>query len=134
MSEDVGTHIRSCDRCTRFKQPQERAQMVPIQTSYPLELIHLDFLTIGQGTKTVNVLVITDHFTRYAQAYITPKQTVVVAGTACKALWVNFQLAVIFYYGWIRDSILTHRSLNEAGKVPFENKVLLLMKELCIIS
>ena len=47
--------------------------MLPIQTSYPLELIHLDFLTIGQGTKTVNILVVTNHFTRYVQAYITPK-------------------------------------------------------------
>ena len=63
MSEDVQIHIRSCDRCARFKQPQERVEMVLIQTSYPLELIHLVFLTIGQGTKTVNVLVITDHFT-----------------------------------------------------------------------
>ena len=117
MSEDVQIHIRSCDRCTRFKQPQERVQMVPIQTSYPLELIHLDFLTIGQGTKTVNVLVITDHFTRYVQAYITPKQTAVATA---KALWENF----LIHYGW-PDSILT-----DQGK-SFENN---LMKELCALA
>ena len=33
--------------------------------TYPLELVHLDFLTIGKegSDKNVNVLMITDHFT-----------------------------------------------------------------------
>ena len=97
MSEDIWIHIRSCDRCTRFKQPQEREQMIPIQTSLSLELIYLDILTIEQGTKTVNDLVITDHFTRSTQAYITPKQTAVVTA---KVLWENF----LIHYGW-PDSI-----------------------------
>ena len=117
MSEDVRIHIKSCDRSTRFKQPQERVHSVPIQTSYPLELIHLDFLTIGQGTKTVNVLVITDHFTRYVQVYVTPKQT---ALETAKVLWENF----LIHYGW-PDSILT-----DQGK-SFENN---LMKELCALA
>ena len=58
-------HISSCEKCVQFKQPQEREEMTPISTSYPLELVHLDFLTIGHGDKTANVLVVTDHFTRY---------------------------------------------------------------------
>ena len=29
-------------------------------------------------SKSVNVLVVTDHFTEYAQAYVTPKQTAVI--------------------------------------------------------
>ena len=47
MAEDVCTHIHTCERCLRFKQPQERAEMQPILVSYPMELIHLDFLTLG---------------------------------------------------------------------------------------
>ena len=85
MAEDVQTHIRTCERCLRFKQPQERAEMRPIQVSYPMELIHLDFLTLGGKTgdvKSTNIMVITDHFTRYAQAYVTPKQTAVVVACA----------------------------------------------------
>ena len=27
MAEDVQTHICTCERCLRFKQPQERAEM-----------------------------------------------------------------------------------------------------------
>ena len=49
--------------------------MKSIICTYPLELIHLDFLTIGKegSDKNVNIFVITDHFTRYSQAFITPK-------------------------------------------------------------
>ena len=56
--------------------------MQPILVSYPLELIHLDFLTLGgkaDDHKGVNILIVTDHFTKYAQAYVTPKQTAMVA-------------------------------------------------------
>ena len=41
--------------------------MYPITASYPLELIHLDFLTIGGKDDVLkHILVVTDHFTWYA--------------------------------------------------------------------
>ena len=64
------------DRCTRFKQPQEIFEMQPIMVTYPLELVHLDFLTVGgkaDDNRSVNLLIVTDHSTKYAQAYVTPK-------------------------------------------------------------
>ena len=76
--------------------------MRPIQVSYLMELIHLDFLTLGGKTgdvKGTNIMVIIDHFTRYAQTYVTPKQTAVVV--AC-TLWENF----LVHYGW-PEKILT---------------------------
>ena len=72
MAEDVHTHIYTCERSLRFKQPQERVEMQPILAFYPMELIHLDFLTLGGkagDARSTNILVITDHFTKYAQAY-----------------------------------------------------------------
>ena len=69
MAEDVHMHIHTYERCLRFKQPQERAEMQPILVSYPMELIHLDFPTFGgkaEDTKSTNILVVTDHFTKYA--------------------------------------------------------------------
>ena len=77
MTVDFRQHIRACERCTCFKLSQERAEMKTITGSYPLELIHLNFLTIGtknDSNKNVSVLVVTDHLTRYAAAYIMPKQ------------------------------------------------------------
>ena len=81
MADDVCIHICTCDRCPRFKQPQERSEMQPILVLYPMELVHLDFLTLGgkaDDNRSVNILIVADHFTKYAHAYVTPKQTAVV--------------------------------------------------------
>ena len=102
MADHVHIHICTCDRCLRFKQPQERSEMQPILVSYPMELVHLDFLTLGgkaDDNKNVNILIVTDHFTKYAQAYVTSKQTPVVAA---QTLWKNF----LVHYGW-PEKILT---------------------------
>ena len=96
MADDVHAHICTCDRCLRFKQPQERSEMQPILVLYPMELVHLDFLTLGgkaNDNTSVNILIVTDHFTKYAQAYVTSKQTAVVVaqtlgGELSSALWV----------------------------------------------
>ena len=56
MAEDVQTHIHTCDRCLKFKQPQEKFEMQPILISYPLELVHLYFLTFGGRQTMVKVL------------------------------------------------------------------------------
>ena len=50
----------------------------------------MDFLLIGgkkDVRKDINILVVTDHFTRYAQAYVTNLQTAV---TTAKTLYDNF--------------------------------------------
>ena len=47
-----------------------------------MELVHLDFLTLGgkaDDNRSANILIVTDHFTKYAQAYVTPKQAAVMA-------------------------------------------------------
>ena len=120
MPEDVCIHICTCDRCLRFRQPQEKAEMQPILVSYPMELIHLDFLTLGgkmEDTKNVNILIVTDHFTKYVQAYITLKQTAIVVA---HTLWENF----LAHYGW------PEKILTDQGK-PFENNLIL---ELCDLA
>ena len=66
MNEDFWKHIKSCDHCLRFKQVPEQAPLERIETSYPLELIHMDFLTIGSKrgpSKDINIIVVTDRFT-----------------------------------------------------------------------
>ena len=119
MSESMRKHIRSCDRCMKFKQMPEQAEMYPIETLCPLELIHMDFLTIGRvgSDKLINILVVTDHFTKYAQAYVTPNQ---MAKVVAKMLWENF----LVHYGW------PTKILMDQGRT-FESS---LVKELCSIA
>ena len=51
--------------------------MEKVDTTYPMEVVHMDYLTIkaNEGGKDVHILVITDHFTRYVQAIGTSSQT-----------------------------------------------------------
>ena len=53
-----------------------RAPLVSIMTSQPLELVCMDFLSLEESKGGVkDILVITDHFTRYAVAVPTKNQT-----------------------------------------------------------
>ena len=119
MSEDVRQYTRTCEQCTRFKQPVERVEMKPILCTHPMELVHLHFLTVGcpESDKQVNLMVVTNHFTQYAQAYVTPNQTVPVVA---KTLWEQF----LTHYGW------PTRILTDQGK-SFENN---LFRELCTLA
>ena len=96
MTRDVRDYIMQCDRCIKFKQPQEKAPLCPLEITYPFELIHLDFLSIGgkkDGDKDINVLVVTDHFTRYASAFVTPNQS---AATVANVLVDKY----FSFFGW----------------------------------
>ena len=96
MSKDVRDHIRTCDRCQRAKDKPDKEEIEQTEATYPLELVHVDLLLIGGKKdirKDVNVVVVTDHFTRYSQAYVTSSQT---ALTVAKVLYVNF----FTNYGW----------------------------------
>ena len=105
MQADVVSYINSCPRCLRRKSQQDKAPLVNIETSQPLELIHLDYLKIEPSKGNIeNVLVINDHITRYAQAFPSKTQT---ALTTAKLLWNNF----ILHYGF-PEKIISDQGRN----------------------
>ena len=70
MQMDVASYINSCPRCIRRKSQPDAAPLHNIEATQPLELIHLDYLQIEPSKGNIeNVLIVTDHFTRYAQVY-----------------------------------------------------------------
>lgn len=90
MTDDVKLYITQCERCVLSKapEPEARAPLVSIVTAAPLELVCVDFLSAEDAiNKSVDVLVVTDHFTRLACAYPCPNQT---AQTVARVLWNNF--------------------------------------------
>ena len=119
LTQDTIKHIKSCERCLRFKAKPERAPMESIVATYPLELVHLDYLTIEktEGGNDVHVLMITDHFTRYAQALITTSQT---AKCTAQNLWDKF----VVHYG-LPEKIISDQGRN------FESDLFL---ELCNLA
>ena len=103
----------------RFKALPDKAAMESVDATYPMELVHMDYLTIeaNEDDKDIHILVTTDHFTQYAQAIVTSSQN-----TKCTAknLWDKF----IVHYG-IPEKILTDQGCN------FESD---LLKALCEIA
>ena len=94
MQVEATQHIAKCSRCLKRKSTHQVAPLQPILVSQPLELVHLDYLTLEPSKGNIeNVLVITDHFTRYALAYASKTQT---AQATARILWDNF----ICHYGF----------------------------------
>ena len=65
MQVEATQHIVKCLRCLKRKSAPQVAPLQPILVSQPLELVHLDYLTLEPSKGNIeNVLVIADHFTR----------------------------------------------------------------------
>lgn len=94
MATEVENTIKTCGHCIRRKAPMEKAApLVNMQTTRPLELLCMDFLTIELDSKTIqDILVLTDHLTKFAVAIPTSNQK---AKTVAKCLWNEF----IVHYG-----------------------------------
>lgn len=118
MAKSVEEKCKKCERCFRRKAvPQKAAPLKNITATHPLELICMDYLSIEPDNRdTRNVLVITDHFTKFAVAVPTKDQK---ARTVAKALWEN----LIVHYGF------PSRILSDQGR-DFESKTI---KELCML-
>ena len=118
MQEEATQYVMHCSRCLRRKTPPQVAPLQPILVTQPLELVHMDYLSLEPSKGNIeNVLVITDHFTRYALAYPSKTQT---AQATAGILWDNF----ICHYGF------PERFISDQGR-NFESD---LIKELCKIA
>ena len=106
-----------CKRCALRKLPDTRRQapLHNIQTTRPLELVCIDFLSLEESKGGFeHVMVVTDHYTRYAQAYATRDET---ATTVARVLWERY----VTTYG------IPERIHSDQGKC-FEAAI---VKELC---
>jgi transposase InsO family protein len=120
MDKAVALWISQCGRRIRRKTPasSQRAPLISISTQFPLELVCIDFLTLEQSKGGHhNILVITELFTRFAQAIPTRNQT---AKTTAQTHFDSF----IVQYD-IPQRIHSDQVAN------FESKV---VKELCTLT
>ena len=82
MAKDCCAIVRGCPCCQAFKREVPKAPLCPVWAYAPLELVHLEYTSIesmmelNKPPVVKNILVMTDHFTRYTLAVVTKDQTV----------------------------------------------------------
>jgi transposase InsO family protein len=118
MDAWIEEKVHQCMRCRKRKTLPSIAPLVNITSSSPMEILCIDFLSLERSKGGFeNVLVITDLFTRYAQAFPTKNQT---AKTTARVLFEQF----IVHYGF-PSRIHSDQGAN------FESS---LMQELCVLA
>ncbi len=95
MSQHVEQYVKNCGRCIARKTlPKKVAPLNHITSSGPFDLVCIDFLSIEPDSRGIgNVLVVTDHFTRYAQAFTCKDQkALTVAKILCDKFFIHYGL------------------------------------------
>ena len=105
----VGQH------CMALEGEVPKAPLCPIRAYAPLELVHLDYpsiestMELNKSPVVKNILMITDHFMRYALAVVMKDQT---AKTVTKVFYKHF----IAVFG-VPAKLLSHRGVNFTSAV-----------------
>ena len=119
MNKYIKEKVQQCGRCIRRKTaPVKATELVNITSTSPMELVCIDYLSLERSKGGFeNILVITDHFSRYAQAIPTRNQT---AHTTARILFENY----FVHYGF-------PAKLHSDNGANFESKVI---KKLCQLA
>lgn len=95
MARDLEEYVKNCGLCLTRKTPCKRAAPLHhIVSSGPMDLVCMDFLSMEPDSRGIsNILIVTDHFTRYTQAFPAKNQkALTVAKILVEKYFVHYGL------------------------------------------
>ncbi len=119
MQKGIEHFVTNICECLKKKKlnKETRAPMMPIHTTYPFEMVSIDLRHLDKCKHRYEyILVVLDHFTRFAQAYATRNKT---AKTVPDKIFIDYALKFGF------PSRLHHNMGKES-----ENNLLARLKDL----
>lgn len=129
MAHDVEDYVKNCGLCLTRKTPCQRAAPLHhIVSSGPMDLVCIDFLSMEPDSRGIsNVLVVTDHFTRYAQAFPSKNQkALTVARILVEKYFVHYGLPARIHSDQGRDfesrlirELLTTLGVRKSRTTPY---------------
>ena len=90
MFQDVSNYVKTCPCCQTVKDDYTDQKTKPgsIIANNPMDLLCIDFTKVdpSKGSKE-NILVLTDTFTKFSQAFVTPNQKVLTVAKILVDKW-----------------------------------------------
>ena len=114
MFQDNTKYVKDCLWCQIVKGDYIKPNTIPgvIIANNPMDVMCFDFTKVDPSKDgKENILVLTDYFTRFSQAFVTPNQKVITSQKYC---WTNGFMCMVFLhvYTAIKAIALTMKSCH----------------------
>ena len=90
MFQDVTKYVKECPQCQIVKGDYTKPNTIPgvIIASNPMDLMCIDFTKVEPSKDSKeNILVLTDAFTKFSQAFVTPNQKAITVAKILMDKW-----------------------------------------------
>ena len=114
LFQDVTNYVKTCPQCQTVKgdYTDPKTKLGTIIANNPMDLLCIDFTKVDPSKSSKeNIVVLTDAFTKFSQALITPNQKALTIAKILVDKWFKY-MAFLHEFIVTKAGLLTTRSCN----------------------